>query len=149
MGRQALNIHLKSSKHLKFSAATVDTQTKLTSFVDRPPKETSIHVPIRLPETVVEETVHDDNQPGLVAPADSLTTAEHLRLPQTAQATTVINVPVKGMAAYVLNDQVTKAEALWAMKSVISHFSFNSSGNLKDIFETMFPDSAIAKKLTI
>jgi hypothetical protein len=150
MGRQALNSHSKSSKHLKCTAATVDTmdtQTRLTSFLTRPAKETSILVPIRLPETVVQDAVHDGIHTGLV---DGATTrAEPVTLPQDPRATTVVNVPAKSLAGYVLNDQVTKAEALWAMKSVMSHFSFNSSDHLKEVFETMFPDSAIAKKLTI
>jgi hypothetical protein len=150
MGRQALNSHAKSSKHLKCSAPAVDNQTRLTSFLTRPAIDTIMVVPTRLQATVVEETVHGDIEAGLVVAADSsTTTAEHLTLSQSAQPTTVVNVPVKGLAGYVLNDQVTKAEALWAMKTVMSHFSFNASGNLKDIFGTMFPDSAIARKLTI
>src|SRR6476469_7886103 len=153
MGRQALNSHAKSTKHIKFSIPTadsMDTQTRLTSFVTRAAKDTTMLVQTRLQATVLQENVHGDIEAGLVVTAESsTTTAEHLTLPQIAQPTTVVNVPLKGLAGYVINDQITKAEALWAMKSVMSHFSFNASGNLKDIFETMFPDSAIAKQLTI
>ena len=39
---------------------------------------------------------------------------------------------------------VVKAEILWAIKSVMSHFSFRASGDIRGLFQNMFPDSAIA-----
>lgn len=49
------------------------------------------------------------------------------------------------MQTFVTNDKVTKTEVLWAMKCVMS----NSFKDMKGIFALMFPDSAIASKLTI
>jgi hypothetical protein len=53
---------------------------------------------------------------------------------------------VVSVYGFVANDQVTKAEIVWVMKTVMSHFSMNSSKDMKDIFQLMFPDSDIAKK---
>ena len=52
------------------------------------------------------------------------------------------------MKMYVTDESVAKAEVLWAMKSVTSHFSFRSSSNTSGLFQNMFPDSTIAKKFT-
>ena len=50
------------------------------------------------------------------------------------------------MSAYVSNEDVMRAEILWAIKSVMAHFSFRASIDLGNLFESMFPDSDIAKK---
>ena len=48
-----------------------------------------------------------------------------------------------------VNAQKMKAEILWALKIVGSHYSFNSSQNISDLFSHMFPDSAICKKVKL
>ena len=50
------------------------------------------------------------------------------------------------LKAYVTGESVMRAEVLWAMKSVLSHFSFRASSDVGGLFQNMFPDSAIAKK---
>ena len=46
----------------------------------------------------------------------------------------------------VARDDVLNAEVLWAVKTVMSHFSANSSSNRGDLFMKMFPDSQIAPR---
>jgi hypothetical protein len=41
-----------------------------------------------------------------------------------------------------------KAEVLWAMKCVHSHYSYNSCTDIKELFINMFPDSNIAQTFT-
>ena len=41
-----------------------------------------------------------------------------------------------------------KAEILWPLKSVMSHFSYSSAGNIVDVFKAMFPDSNIAQGMS-
>ena len=48
------------------------------------------------------------------------------------------------MKMYVTGESVVKAEILWAVKSVMSHFSFRASSDISGLFQNMFPDSAIA-----
>ena len=52
------------------------------------------------------------------------------------------------LSTYVSNEDVTRAEILWAMKGVMAHFSFRSSADIGHLFQSMFPDSSIAKKFT-
>ena len=41
-----------------------------------------------------------------------------------------------------------KAEILWALKSVMSHFSYSSACDVVDVFRAMFPDSNIAQGMS-
>jgi hypothetical protein len=47
------------------------------------------------------------------------------------------------------DDQITKAEALWALKSVQHGFSYQSSNEIGELFRTIFSDSKIAEKFSI
>ena len=49
----------------------------------------------------------------------------------------------------VNNSDKLKAEMIWALKSVYSGYSYNSSKGMSSLFHTMFPDSKIAKDMTI
>ena len=51
------------------------------------------------------------------------------------------------MTSFALRKEQHKAEILWALKSVVSHFPYNSAVNIVDVFRAMFPDSAIAQKM--
>ena len=46
----------------------------------------------------------------------------------------------------IARDDVLNAEVLWAMKTVMFHFSANSSSNTGDLSRKMFPDSQIAQR---
>ncbi len=43
-----------------------------------------------------------------------------------------------------VSTETRKAEILWALQVVYTHQTFNSTAQLGELFETMFPDSAIA-----
>ena len=49
------------------------------------------------------------------------------------------------MKMYVTGEIVVKAEILWGIKSVMSHFSFGASSDIRGFFQNMLPDTAIAK----
>ena len=53
------------------------------------------------------------------------------------------------MTKFALRKEQLKAEILWVLKYVMSHFSFNSSTDITDILKAMFPDSAVAQKMKI
>ena len=48
------------------------------------------------------------------------------------------------MIKLTLNREQHKAEIFWVLKSVMSHFSYNSARDIIDVFKAMFPDSIIA-----
>ena len=50
------------------------------------------------------------------------------------------------MTKFALRKEQHKAEILWALKCLMSHFLFNST-DITDIFKAIFPDSAIAHKM--
>ena len=49
------------------------------------------------------------------------------------------------ISACTSNSLITNAEIMWALDVVMSNYSFNSSSNKNELFNAMFPDSAIAK----
>ena len=49
---------------------------------------------------------------------------------------------------FALTKEHHKAEIIWALKSVMSHFSYNSAHDITDIFKAMFPDSSIAQHMS-
>jgi len=51
--------------------------------------------------------------------------------------------------SFAARDEVTKAEVLWTLKSVMSHQSYNSATGLNDLLMRMFPDSDIASKFRL
>lgn len=46
---------------------------------------------------------------------------------------------------FTKEDNILKAEILWALKCAKSNFSFNSNEDNVTLFQNMFPDSAIAE----
>ena len=52
------------------------------------------------------------------------------------------------VSKFTLTKEQHKAEILWALKSVMSHFSYNSAHDIADIFRAMFPDSSIAQHMS-
>ena len=48
------------------------------------------------------------------------------------------------MTKLTLTREQHKAEIFLALKSVMSHFSYNSAHDITDVFKAMFPDSIIA-----
>ena len=51
------------------------------------------------------------------------------------------------MIKFALQKEQHKAETLWVLKCVMSHFSFSSSTDITDIFMAMIPDGVSAQKL--
>ena len=49
---------------------------------------------------------------------------------------------------FALTKEHHKAEIIWALKSVMSQFSYNSARDITDIFKAMFPDSSIAQHMS-
>ena len=49
----------------------------------------------------------------------------------------------------LLNANSLNAEILWALKVVLSHFSFRSCAELSELFQVMFSDSEIASEFTL
>ena len=49
---------------------------------------------------------------------------------------------------FPLTKEHHKAEIIWGLKSVMSHFSCNSPHDITDVFKVMFPDSSITQHMS-
>ena len=54
-----------------------------------------------------------------------------------------------GFDTFVTIEDTLKAEILWTLKMVTSHFSFSSTRGMTELFRRMFPDSSIASKFAL
>ena len=52
------------------------------------------------------------------------------------------------MPSFVASNVVLRAEILWSMEVIMSHYSYKSCEDAGVLFRTMFPDSAVAQKVT-
>ena len=50
---------------------------------------------------------------------------------------------------FVIKGKTAMAEIRWAFKTVMSHYSYNSSSNIKLLFKVMFPDIEICKHISL
>ena len=123
MSKRALESHMNSEKHKRNVSAKVPS---ISSYFKKPtaPSKTSV------PNSADADT---DTQ------ASCATLTETNRIPVTSQMLT----------HYVRKDVVVKAEVLWALKVIESHFSYNSSRNIVDLLKLMVPGSKIVEKLCL
>lgn len=147
MGRQALVSHMEGSKHQKMMNAAVNLQLDMKTFIKKAQSteasELSTEVAVARSdvggsninaEGCCPEAIRDENT--LAAPSESISSVN-------------TNISRSITKHFLPNEHIAKAEILWALKAVSSHYSFNSCSNLKDILCAMFPDSAIAKSISI
>ena len=80
-------------------------------------------------------------------PAPSQASDSH---PDYSNAATGSNAATvsSSLATYISKNDVLKAEILWTLKIVTAHFSYRSCKDSNQLFQAMFPDSAIAQKFT-
>ena len=52
------------------------------------------------------------------------------------------------MERSVTHDETLKAEILWALKVIMSHYSYKSCEGTSKLFQAMFPDSRIASQFS-
>ena len=119
MGKQALISHSKGKKHVeKMKYASKRKQQQLKSFFVPKSKGTQ-----STDKTLTEDLKVADPPTG-IAPAS------------TTSAT---------LTQCISRDDVLNAEVLWAIKTVMSHYSSSNTG---EQFKMMFPDSQIAQKFS-
>jgi len=52
------------------------------------------------------------------------------------------------MEKSVIRDETLKAEIVWALKAIMSHYSYKSCEGTSKLFQAMFPDSRIASQFS-
>lgn len=144
MGRQAIISHEKGPKHkknFKFRNSS-DMQLSLVNFLNKPATSTSVPVSTE-PISAISDSV-----PVITQSFDSITPTLRI-LDEGSSSKVTVSGCKNTMKKYLLNDQVTKAEIVWCLRTVMTHSSFRSNSDLPDICKLMFPDSDIAKKFQL
>ena len=78
----------------------------------------------------------------VVSKSTSSESGEHSKLNATKTIASSSGSSV--MEKSVTRDETLKAEILWALKAIMSHYSFKSCKGTSKLFQAMFPDSRIA-----
>ena len=127
MGKSALDSHMKSKKHEDRVNVSTKSNTLLTAWVQQ--NEMS---------RAKASSASTDQQPSTSLSQQSYT-------PQQSSSTIIPESST--MQSYISKDDVSRAEILWTLNMITNHYSFNSSKHSSMLFQTMFPDSDIAKKI--
>ena len=133
MGESALKSHMKGEKH-RLNSRCEQQQVTLSSFGFGSCTSTSASA---------------KGDVEMRAEASQQAIQSHLTVPPPPED--VAKTPTKSQASmkgFVNKDEVLKAEILWTLKLITSHYSLNSSKNTAQLFSAMFADSEIAKQFT-
>lgn len=139
MGRQAVVSHEKGPKHQKnigYKHSSSGMQLSLENFVKKSAVSTSVSTSESLSATISSVS-------------ESVESTQFIRDEGNNLSKGIVSNSEKSINKFFLNDQVTKAEILWCLRTVMTHSSFRSNSDLPDIFKLMFPDSEIASKLQL
>lgn len=139
MGRQALISHMKGKKHLK--AAAMAKSPNLGAFFrmePQPSTSTKASIPGTSTEKMLVSPETTSNTLSM-RPEPSPVTVESPQLP----------LGKHGIKRFLFNQQVTKAEIIWCIQSVMTHLSFRSASSAVKAMKAMFTDSDIAQKMEL
>ena len=149
MGKKALKSHAAGLKHKMKENCLLrakQEQKPLRAFLTSSSggKGCSDSLTAQSPELSNEVHASEATTSQLVVPPPPQTATN--TLPQSIGATgTHSNT---GLSAFVMKDAVLEAEILWAIKTVMDHYSCSSSDNSSNLFQRMFPDSQIVKQFS-
>ena len=140
MGKQALLSHARGKKHQKIIAVKVECQktgTGLHNFlVPRSPKENRL---VDIQETSTRNT----DSPEC---SNSSPSSENLTVPPPPREPPRNQPSSSQISSYFSKEDVLSAEILWAIKTLVAHYSSNSSAGTDKLFAKVFLDSQIAKQ---
>ena len=153
MGRTALTSHMNGKHHTEAAKnrdQTVSIETLLRVRHTSSLSSTSTQSATPLPQPAAS------SQP----PISSLASASEVSrmepsggTPLHAASTSVMaresGSSSRGLSKFILNEDVTKAEVIWAINTVMRHSSVRAAADTAALFPLMFPDSDVAKKLQI
>lgn len=131
MGKAAITSHGKSKKHVAYSSAQKNSISLKSVFASRSNNS----------ESVVQVSNWGADEASTSAQQEPTTSAQEA-------FTTVQGTPNTTIHRFLLKEEVTKAEILWSIYSVLSYSSKRAAASAAEGFPSMFPDSEIAKKFT-
>ena len=147
MGVKALMSHSKGTKHVKKAGAVQRIKTETRPLVSMWQSKTSCNTNSNL-ESKKQCEASSSITPNIDTDASDDMMPLTLPPPPTDTASTKPQTYQSSISKFVLADDQWTAEILWAMKTIMSHYSSNSSKGTDKLFRRMFPDSQIASKFT-
>ena len=81
--------------------------------------------------------------------SDSLSTVPHSSLELITLESVAQSSPTSSLNTFIISEATSRAEILLALKCIWSHYSYRSCEDIQELWSAMFPDSEIAKKLTL
>ena len=85
----------------------------------------------------------------LQQPSNSISEPSPISISQQSVPSNIPNESSNSMQSYIDDkESVSKAEILWTLNVITKHQSFRSSSDSNSLFQTMFPDSEIAKQFS-
>lgn len=125
MGRQAIISHSTSSKHIA-QKKEIASHDSIANFFKPGSSSSATPTP---------------------AVSDSLTVSCVLPTPTIGCSSQLSSR--SSINPFIISEATTKAEILWALKCIWSHYSYRSCENIQELWSMMFTDSEIAKQLTL
>jgi len=149
MGVQALHSHSKSRKHIQRQNATKSTHP-LSLLMNAVPGSTGAASGLARADSKSGDAVlrsANSTGTGTTQPQEPVATSviSSTAISQTAQR---VETRPPSIQSFVVIDDVTKAEILWALESVYTHKSLRSAASDVKLFP-LFPDSKIIEKMTL
>ena len=123
MGSQAVKSHEKSAKHVRITTASTNQPTVMTYFSNEENQTSTELLPVSTEKLFVSLSA-------------SVTTASSSNAGS-----------VTPFSQFAVPNDVTKSEILWTLHICYRHLSYRFCSELGLLFQNMFPDSQIAKKL--
>lgn len=146
MGRQALVSHMKSKKH-----ATRSQNSALENFLTPSPSSISATSLANKNNSVISsistETTSSNSESSSIVDLTNLLPSQPSNQ-LTNQPTSSQSMP-RQLDTFLLKNDITTAEVLWCIETVMSHKSLRIAEKDMIILKRMFWDSEIAKKMQL
>lgn len=135
MGKRAVRSHMAGVKHKRAVCSVSNIGVKAYF---------KLSVPCETEKVVAEPSTSSDKS------ASSCTIGSfQASTDATIQKSTPSCMKLSKMESFVVKDEITKAEIIWCINTVMQHFSLRGSENSVSLFSEMFPDSVIASKMQL
>ena len=143
MGRQAVISHMGYSKHVKQKQLLESNTGISTFFTGRCTTSAQVGTSTTSASaSTLASAASSQQEVNLLSPNVSIASSSGSLLVVGKSASTLLN-------PFMIKERTTKAEIIWALKCVMSKFSFSSCDKIQECFALMFPDSEIVKQFQL
>ena len=149
MGRTALISHARGKKHTSrvvLSAKVKKEQHTLAAFWHPETEQSDGQEASTSYAPMASATAIEQQRANKLNTETAVKEYQGTRLPLPEHRQAGSTYYTNGVSSFVSRDSVLTSEILWAIKSVMNHYSCSSSTNTDPFFQHMCPDCQIAQK---